>query len=938
MSSARDRLKAKLAAKNGEAAPAPEVPVEEKPKVVPKKAVPGNSKAALLAKLQKQKEIEAEKRAWEAEQARLEAEERERAIEEERRAKEEAEAQAEARRIERDILRKEGKLLTAKQKAQQEQAARMREMLAAQGLFPTDAVIANAEEKQKKQANNTNKAPVKTKIQLDAERIRMEQERKEADRVRIRDEALMKVREENSELMSQYDELTSTVQAQQQELDELLVQLSQLKLEKEEADKKAEDVDELDDWDADSDGEEDDSKIVRNEKIDQLTTQTTDIESTLNGKKEALSTVTVEVESLRKVHVDSITKMEEQKRKEAEVAAREAEQRARDASENAHASGTMRSPIVVILGHVDSGKTSLLDRIRSSSVTAGEAGGITQQIGATFVPAETIKGMCVKLPEEQQAVSKLKLPGLLCIDTPGHESFSMLRARGSDICDLAILVVDIQKSLQQQTIESIQLLRERNTPFVVAITKVDALYTWNKSAENSFNPIQKSLETMTDDAGREYEKLMLQAVASFANEHINAVPFYENKDPSKYVSLVPLSSKTGEGIPDLLNLICELTQTRMNKRLEKSADSGFQCTVLEVKNLEGQGTTLDVILVNGTIKVDDTIVCAGIEGPIVTKVKALLTPPPLRDQRVSTEFQSNKVVQAAMGFKIAGPNLDKVLSGSSLYVVKNPRDTKELDDLMDLVQEDVHDVVSRLDTDNNGVFVHASSLGSLEALLTFLRDNSIPIAGFDIGTVSKMSITKTSIQLDKRKPEYAVLLAFDVNVDPDAQAMADKMGVKIISKNVIYHLNDECLKHFKTVRDQQKASAKPVFPCVAKFLAMFRSSDPVILGLKIVAGTLRIGTPLYIPAKGNLIIGRVMTIKKDDKPIEIAKKGDEVSVGIDQNHLEHPPVFGRHFDGTHDFISHMNRSNVDTLREFYADDLTETDNKLLDKFIELFKI
>lgn len=267
------------------------------------------------------------------------------------------------------------------------------------------------------------------------------------------------------------------------------------------------------------------------------------------------------------------------------------------------------------------------EQIRQTNVQEGEAGGITQQIGATFFPTDKIKAKTQVLGEDD--LKEYKLPGLLVIDTPGHESFTNLRTRGSSLCNIAILVVDIVHGLEQQTLESLRLLRDRKTPFVVALNKIDRIYNWKPIPNAGF---KQSLASQAKNAKSEFEDRLQRTILEFAEQGLNAAPWYDNKDLGRTVSLVPTSAMTGEGIPDMLMLLMKLTQERMSNNLMYLSE--LECTVLEVKVIEGLGTTIDVVLSNGVLREGDRIVVCGLNGPIVTQVRALLTPQPLKELRI----------------------------------------------------------------------------------------------------------------------------------------------------------------------------------------------------------------------------------------------------------------------------------------------------------------
>ena len=516
-------------------------------------------------------------------------------------------------------------------------------------------------------------------------------------------------------------------------------------------------------------------------------------------------------------------------------AAAERRKEAHEAALAQRSKDNLRSPICCILGHVDTGKTKLLDKIRQTNVQEGEAGGITQQIGATYFPVEALEKKVAVVNKDHSF--KFNVPGLLVIDTPGHESFTNLRSRGSSLCNIAILVIDIMHGLEPQTIESMKLLRDRRTPFIVALNKIDRLFGWKKIDNNGF---EDSFNLQKASVQAEFEERWTFVRTQLAEQGFNSEIHFKNKNISKYVSVCPTSAHTGEGIPDMIKLIVNLTQNRLTNNLMYLSE--VECTVLEVKVIEGLGTTIDVILSNGVLHEGDRIVICGNPEPIVTNVRALLTPAEMKELRVKSQYVHNKEVKAAMGIKIAADGLDTAIAGSRLLVV-GPDDDEE--DLMDEVMGDLEHLLSKVSKTGRGVSVQASTLGSLEALLEFLRVSKIPVSTISIGPVFKKDVLRAGVMLEKAR-EYAVMLCFDVKVDKDAKAYADEIGVKIFEADIIYHLFDKFTAHMKQLEEQRKEESKmlAVFPCVLRPVAVFNKKDPIVIGVDVVEGNLKMTTPI----------------------------------------------------------------------------------------------
>ncbi|OWZ16962.1 Eukaryotic translation initiation factor 5B [Phytophthora megakarya] len=672
-----------------------------------------------------------------------------------------------------------------------------------------------------------------------------------------------------------------------------------------------------------SDGEGDEDLLVLEQKKEQERLRQQGI-ALKKRQEEQAEQMRLEAEEER---LRSKAKLEAERKKK-EAAER---RRVREAAARANVSlDNLRSPICCIMGHVDTGKTKLLDNIRKTKVQDAEAGGITQQIGATFFPVDAIKQKTARLAETMKL--EYRLPGLLVIDTPGHESFTNLRNRGSSLCDIAILVVDIMHGLEPQTLESLRLLRQKKAPFVVALNKIDRCYGWKTMPDM---PVQEALKHQNEHVIREFEDRMKAIIVEFAEQKLNAEVYWRNKDLAHTVSLIPTSAVSGEGVCDLLMMLTRLTQERMAKSL--AFVDILQCTVLEVKVIEGLGTTIDTILVNGSLEEGATIVVCTLDGPVVTTIRSLLTPHPMKEIRVKGEYLHHQKMKAAMGVKICAQGLEKAVAGTQIYVVGPDDDVEEL---KDSVMSDLTGILDSVKATRRGVMVQASTLGALEALLEFLRtcDPPIPVSCVNIGPVHKKDVMRASVQLE-HQPEFATILAFDVKVHSDATELATELGVRIFTADIIYHLFDQFtayMDNFRMARREEFAEVA-VFPCVLKILpnCVFNKKDPIILGVDVEEGIVKIGTPLVVPSAGGFLVGKVGSIEREHKEVDRAKKGASVAVRIDN---EGSVMYGRHFDHKNKLVSRLTRQSIDALKENFREDLQKEDWQLVIKLKKVFDI
>jgi translation initiation factor 5B len=570
----------------------------------------------------------------------------------------------------------------------------------------------------------------------------------------------------------------------------------------------------------------------------------------------------------------------------------------------------IRQPIVSVLGHVDHGKTSLLDFIRGSTVVLREAGAITQHIGATEVPIDAIYKVCGDLLKGQ----KFTLPGLLFIDTPGHHAFTTLRVRGGSLADLAVLVVDINEGFKPQTYESIKILKQYKTPFIIAANKIDAISGWQTSKNVAKNRIEKQRPNVK----AMFEEKIYEMIGTISENKMNADLYFNISDFRKTIGIIPISAKTGEGIPELLMILVGLAQRFLEEQLHIEIGPG-KGSVLEVKEEVGLGTTIDVIVYNGTIKTDDKIVIGTNNEPVVTRIKALLKPKPLDEIRDPRErFDNVSEVHAACGIKISSPNLENVIPGAPIRVVKN--------NLEEIIKEVKNQTKIDFELDEQGIIIKADTIGSLEALIKESREKDIKIRRAEIGNVSKRDIIAAGATLD---PLNKLIFAFNVKILPDAKEELANTNVTIFNEDVIYTI----IENYDEWIDKKRAEIERerrqdyVHPGMIKFLPeyVFRVSHPAVIGVRVLGG--RIKTGLRLMKEDGKPIGSIKGMQSENKPVEEAIQGQEVAISIEGI------TVGRQIKGEDIFYTDLPVSDAKKLRDM--DVLNSDEKDVLNKIFEI---
>ncbi|MBR9692036.1 translation initiation factor IF-2, partial [Candidatus Woesearchaeota archaeon] len=530
----------------------------------------------------------------------------------------------------------------------------------------------------------------------------------------------------------------------------------------------------------------------------------------------------------------------------------------------------LRSPICTIEGHVDHGKTSILDNIRGTSIAKSEAGAITQAIGASIIPLKTIKKATGTLLETLKM--EITVPGLLFIDTPGHAAFTSLRKRGGNLADIAIVVIDINEGIMPQTQEAIEILKAYKTPFIIALNKIDLIKGYKES--KSF--LIQNLNAQDERVQKELETKLYEIVGKLHELGFESERFDRVQDYTKTIALVPTSAETGDGIPELLMVMTGLAQKYLGDKLECDRKATAKGIILEIKESKGLGKTLDVIIYNGCLKVNDTIVIGSLGEPIITKVKTLFQPAPLAEMRdKKAKFTAVKEVTAATGVKIAAKEIDEAVAGMPLHSATDAN----LEQTKEQVQKEVQEVL--IETEADGVIVKADTLGSLEAMDNLLKEKGIPIRKATIGDISKKDLTEAESMYEK-DPLQAVVLGFTVKIAPDVDVKSSK--AKVITNDVIYKIIEDLEKwqEEETKRQEAKELETITKPCKLKMLGkgyIFRQNNPAVFGVEVLAGELKANTPVMKQDGSKLNI--VKSIQAEQETVQKVEKGKQAAISVD---------------------------------------------------------
>ncbi|MBQ6511675.1 translation initiation factor IF-2 [Methanobrevibacter sp.] len=579
----------------------------------------------------------------------------------------------------------------------------------------------------------------------------------------------------------------------------------------------------------------------------------------------------------------------------------------------------IRSPIVSVLGHVDHGKTTLLDYIRGSTIADKEAGGITQHIGATEIPNDTIEEICGNFIS--RLTIKDLIPGLFFIDTPGHAAFTSLRKRGGALADLAVLIVDVNDGFKPQTYEALNILKMYKTPFIVVANKIDMIFGWETHEGASF---KETFQQQAPSVKQDLDTKVYEIVGTLHKEGFQSERFDRVSNFASQISIIPISAKSGEGIIEVLAMLLGLAQEYLTEQLEINADAPAKGTVLEIKEETGLGLTIDSIIYDGVLRTNDEIaLMTSTNEVLTTKIRSILRPLPLEEMRDSKKkFQKFDEVVAAAGIKIAAPNLDDVVSGSPLRVLS------EDENVEDEILKEIEDIT--ITTEDEGILVKADTLGSLEAIVKLLRELDIPIREADIGDINRRDIINSSIAFNENDAHGAII-AFNVDVHPNSEEDLKNSDVKLFKGDVIYQIIED---YEEWIDEIERAKKKAFYDAIikpAKFMSLpklvFRQSKPAIIGIESISGTIKQGQTLI--NKNGEYVGVIASMEDKGETLPDISRGQRVAMAIKD------AIVGKHFDEGDELYVDIPEKHYKFIEREFKDKLTEDEFETLYEFLEI---
>lgn len=579
---------------------------------------------------------------------------------------------------------------------------------------------------------------------------------------------------------------------------------------------------------------------------------------------------------------------------------------------------SIRSPVCAFLGHVDVGKTHLSDCLRNSSVHTRESGGITQQIGATFFSKKYLKQLMGTIK------SDIKIPGMLLLDTPGHDCFENLRIKAFEISDVVVVVVDIIKGVEKQTVDVIENLKKFRIPYIVAANKVDAIHNW-KTPKKTNNSLKESINVQTTIVKKDLDDKLNIIVQQFANQGVNVAPYYKNPDPQCFASIVPLSAKTCEGIPDMLLLLSKMCEKFMKKTLavQEGQHGGY---VMEIYKDPTQGTFLNVILTDGNIEVNDIAMFCGDKKIVDHIVKEIYLPEDAHEMKGKTKYKSVNSVKSAAGVMLKIKNPEGILSGTPFKIIKRDSKRKDLENVLEQRRNTYIEEHLIKDYDDKGVLLVCPYYGPVESAYTVCKENSIPVFGINIGFPKKMDFIKYASSTkeddaDGKLYESVFRTALFYQCEPTKAVLelAESYNITIISDNIIYKLIEKYKDHQETVYE----NIRKKYPNIVKNFRLnildkyiFKTKNPIIMGVRVESGILN---RCNVATESGVVLGKIVSIQKDKKDRDDAKAQEEVCIRIDPlDDHDRKPEFGRDFTVEDTIVQHLDSAEIEAKKRFPA--------------------